>query len=249
MKKIVLSLLLLLVAFGIFLVATVPASFALSYLPQPSPVQLVGVSGTVWNGQARSLVQNGQDLGKLEWSLHPFSLIGMKATSDFKLSQTRLQADGVATVYKDQTILLENTRIRGDVAQLPVPPEMLYVTPAGLFQADFDNVRLQGQTIQEADGSVVWKPARITAPSNYELGEISLDLTGKDGNLTGKLGSKDSPLNMTGTLQLTANGMLSTNIRLAPHSQTPQEIRDLLPMAGRPASDGSVTIKQRLRIR
>lgn len=249
MKKIIFSLVLFLVAFVVFLIATVPASFAVSYLPQPSPVQLAGVSGTVWNGQARSLVHEGRDLGKLEWSLHPLSLLGMKLSTDFKLTQSRLQADGEATIYKDQTILLENTHLRGDVEQLPLPPEAAFVEPSGLFQADFERIQLQGDTLQDANGKVVWKPALITAPSRYELGEISLNLEGKDGNLTGQLGSKDGPLNMTGNLQLAANGMFSTNIRLAPHTGTPQEIRDMLPMAGRPAADGSVTVKQRFSIR
>lgn len=249
MKKIILSVLLFVLAFAVFLVATIPASFAVSFLPKNAPVKLAGVSGTVWNGQASSLIQGGQDLGKLDWSLHPLSLLGLKLSSDFTLNQPRLQANGVATVYRDQSILLKDTQVRGDVEQLPLPEDMLFVSPAGLFQADIATARIQGNRVQEAEGLLVWKPARITSPARYELGEITLDLTGKDGNVTGKLGSKESPLNMTGTLQLAANGMLSTNIRLSPHSGTPQEVRDILPMAGRPAADGSVTIKQRMRVR
>lgn len=249
MKKIALALLLFIVAFLVFLVATIPASFALSFLPQPSPIQAVGVSGTVWNGRARSVLQDNHDLGSLQWSLHPVSLLGLRLSADFTLTQSRLQADGEVTLYRDQTILLENTHVRGDVSQLPLPEDMMLVTPAGLFQADIAEALLDSETVKNAQGKVLWKPARITAPSSYELGEISMDVTGKDGNLTGKLGSKNSPLNLSGTLQLTANGDLSTNVKLAPHGQTPQEIRDLLPMAGRQAADGSVTIKQRMKLR
>lgn len=249
MKKVLLSLLLFTVAFAVFLIATVPAKYALSFLPANTPVQLSGVSGTIWNGQAASLRQQQTDLGKLEWSLKPLSLITMKLAVDFRLSKQGLLAEGEATVHKDQTIELSSTELKGDVGALPLPEDKMLATPAGRFNADIEHALLKGQTIIEANADILWKPARITAPSEYDLGEISLDIEGKDSNISGKLGSKKSPVNLSGTVLLDKNGFLNSNIKLSPHAQTPAEIRDMLPLAGKPARDGSITIKQRIRLR
>lgn len=249
MKKLILSIVLFLLAFLVFLVATVPAKLAVSYLPQPSPIQVRGVSGTIWSGEAASLVHQNNDLGKLEWTLKPLTLLTMKLGVDFRLSQKHLFAEGEATISQDQSISLDDTTIKGDVAHLPLPEDKLLVTPEGRFVADITNATIVNQNISDVDGNLVWSPAKITAPAEYELGKITLDVTGTDGQLNGKLGSKNSPLNIAGTLQLAKNGNLSTNIKLTPHNQTPQEIRDMLPLAGKPARDGSVTIKQRIRLR
>ncbi len=248
MKKIVLALLFTLLLFAVFMVARMPAQFALQYMPPQSPVALQGVSGTVWHGKAQNIVYQGSSLGALEWKVHPLSLLLAKLNTDFTLKGDGITAVGNASVNKEQDIDLENLRILADAEAIPLPPSAQLVTPAGKVNANFDAIEVRGGKVMSAEGTVKWKPARITAPAEYDLGELNLKVSGKDGRLKGILSSKNSPLNTNGSLNLEPNGMLKTNIKLSPHAGTPPELRDMLPMAGRQAADGSVTIRQQLHV-
>ncbi|MEZ5484256.1 MAG: type II secretion system protein N, partial [Lysobacteraceae bacterium] len=66
--------------FVLLLVALVwffPASKAVDWAGERlKPLQLDGVSGSVWNGQGQASL-NGQALGRLRWQASPLSMLGM----------------------------------------------------------------------------------------------------------------------------------------------------------------------------
>ncbi|MGV6858509.1 MAG: type II secretion system protein N [bacterium] len=248
MKKIILASLFTLTLFALFMVARVPAQFAIQYLPPQTPIQMQQVSGTVWKGHAGQLIYQGKPMGSLDWRIHPLSLLLAKLNADFTLTGEGIKASGNATLNKDQALELQDTTVDADAAAIPLPPSAQLVTPAGKVNAVFDTLDIRQGKVIAAKGIVDWKPARITAPAEYELGEAHLKVSGENGKIKGILSSKDGPLNTQGSLNLDPGGTLKTNIRISPHADTPQEIRDMLPMAGRPAADGSVTIRQSMRI-
>jgi len=59
-------------AFIVFLVAFLPASVLLRFLP--AEVSLSGVEGTVWRGAAREVAVRGKPVGALRWSNRPWRL-------------------------------------------------------------------------------------------------------------------------------------------------------------------------------
>jgi len=59
-------------AFLVFLIAFLPASMVLRFLP--AEVALSGVQGTVWRGEAETLSVRGRPVGALEWSNRPWRL-------------------------------------------------------------------------------------------------------------------------------------------------------------------------------
>ena len=63
-------------AFIVFLVAFLPASVLLRFLP--AEVSLSGVRGTVWRGEAEELAVSGQPIGSLRWSNRPWRLLALQ---------------------------------------------------------------------------------------------------------------------------------------------------------------------------
>ena len=235
--------------FIVSLVATTPARWLQKFIPADSPVKLHSVSGSIWHGEAAQANWQNNPMGKLEWTLHPFSLLSGKLGVNFKLDDTGMEVTGEARIDRQQQVELSDTKADIDVSQLPLDTSKLLVSLEGRVNADIRQMKIINQAIDSADGTLVWNPARITAPVAMPLGKITLEVSGENGNLQGKLKSKDSPVDATGTLAIARNGQLTSDIRLKPNAKTPQDIRELLPALGKPARDGSVKFHYQGRLR
>lgn len=58
-----------LAVYVVFLIIKLPAVQVLARLPLPEDIELKGVSGTIWNGQAQQLLVRGLPIEKLSWQL------------------------------------------------------------------------------------------------------------------------------------------------------------------------------------
>ena len=248
MKRIILSLLFFLVGLTLFLIATLPARFGLKYLPDNIPVQVTGAQGTIWNGEAANIRWQNKSLGRLTWQLHVLPLFKAQLTTNFTLTGSDLNAQGVASVTTDKSIQLTNTQLHAELAALPIPTAQLLVTPEGSLNAVVRNLVYANKLVQTADADFFWKPARISSPVKYDLGEIELKVMGENAELTGKLDSRDGPIKANGTLDLSAQGSLKANILLTPTQTTPKELRDMLPILGKPDSHGAIGLNQTIQI-
>lgn len=248
MKRIILSLLFFLIGLTLFLIATLPVRFGLKYLPDNIPVQVTGAQGTIWNGEAVNIRWQNKSLGRLTWQLHVLPLFKAHLTTDFTLSGKDLNAQGKASITTDNTVQLIDTQLQAELAALPIPKAQLLVTPEGTLNAEIRNLVYAERLVQTADADFIWKPARITSPVKYDLGEIELKVTGTNAELTGKLDSRDGPIKANGTLDLSAQGSLKANILLTPTQTTPKELRDMLPILGKPDSHGAIGLNQTIQI-
>ncbi len=248
MKKTIKGLLLFVVALVVFLIATLPVNLVIPRLPRGLPVALNGAEGTVWRGSAAQVSIDHKPLGALEWRVHPASLLLARLNADFKLRGDGLRARGNVTVKLDQSVQLAKTIIDADVKKLPLPPEAGMVAPEGKINATVRSLSLRDRRVTDADADILWNGARITAATPMDLGRIELKVTGKDGQLNGALDSKNGPLQARGKIDISPDGLLKANIRLSPHGDTPDEIRNMLPMIGRPDRSGAVTLIQQMKI-
>ncbi len=248
MKKIIKYLLLFIVALTVFLVATLPVSVVLPWLPKSVPLTIDGAQGTIWNGRAAQVRYDRLALGAVSWKIHPVSLLLGRLNADFRLQGEGLQAKGHVTLKPDRSLGLADTLVDAEVAKLPLPPQAALVSPAGKINATIRSLSLIDRKVQGADADILWNDAQIRSPTRMALGQLVLNVTGKNGQLNGVLESHKGPLKVKGTIDLLASGLLKTNIRLAPEPSTPREIRDIVPLLGRPDRSGAVTIRQQLRI-
>lgn len=246
-KSLKLSLIFFLALFG-FLIATLPVSFVLPFLPKSVPLTFNGAQGTVWKGSAAQLGWQRQPLGKLEWKIHPLSLLLLRLNVDFKLSGEAIRATGNALVNREQSVLLTDTILNANIAQLPLSSLNMMVIPEGEVNATIRFLSIQEQKLHSTDTDVLWNNAKITSPVTLALGQVSLKVTGDEEAFDGVLDSKDGAINAAGKLNVSRQGLLKANIRLTPAANAPADIKDLLPMIGRPDRNGTVTINQKMQI-
>ncbi len=247
MKKLLLGVGLYVAALLIFLIASVPAHFALRFLPPHLPLQLNGVEGTVWRGLAQDSRWQGQSLGQLQWRLHVLPLLLARIKTEFTLRGDGLLVDGTASVDRNRRIDLRDTRIEAKIDQLPLARDRLLAVPSGQLAGRIERAEIMGNWFETLAANLDWDPAALTAPLPVELGAVHVDLVGTAGNLDGTLTSR-GPLETQGGFKLTRSGRLTTDITLRPTAQTPQDLKDVLPMLGKPGRDGAIRIKQALQL-
>ncbi|WP_000816416.1 type II secretion system protein N, partial [Vibrio cholerae] len=94
-------------------VVHLPAQVALSPLPLPEGLELTGIEGTLWQGQAAQVRWQGMSLGDLNWDLHLSALLLGQLEADIRFgrgSSTQLRGKGVLGIglsgpYADDFLL------------------------------------------------------------------------------------------------------------------------------------------------
>jgi general secretion pathway protein N len=248
MKRLTPGLLLFLICLPIFLISTLPVRFGLKYLPENIPLQISGAQGSIWNGEAADIRWQQQSLGRFTWKLHALPLLKAELSTDFTLKGNDLDATGSARMTRNQTLQLTDTQLQVDLSALPLSKTQLLVTAEGKINAQIRSLHYADKLVQSADADFVWKPAHITSPVKYDLGEIELQVTGENAELQGILNSHNGPIKAAGILDLSPQGLFKADIKLTPNRTTPKELRDMLPLLGRPDSNGAVKLKHQMQI-
>ena len=241
MKKRIIGLTLLgLVAYSVFLIATLPAARAWAWFGGGVPLQAYGLDGTLWSGRAAVLQDQLRRLEAVQWQLRPVQLllgrVAVDATGrlpdegrlrgNFKLTPSAMHAEDLKFDLP-ATTLLQWAEI-----QLPVKVD-------GRFDSLLQELAVsQGRLIQ-ANGIVNWHSASLNLGRQpLPLGNIALRLEPADGAIKGTLMNQGSPLQLGGDLRLTPDGkfVLDINARLA--GEADEATRQAFVNVGVPA-DGS----------
>lgn len=247
MKRFILPVISGVVLYVVFLIATLPASLLVKQLPlQQSSVELKGVSGTVWNGQAqlRDARRNQPvtQLGTLKWELHPLSLFLGRAHAS--LSLVNRAGELTAEFYRS---LSSYTLVEGNGL---APAELIGVLypPASLLGATGE-IHLQSKGLALAPGAIegqaliTWKNAGAALLDTRELGTYTLKLTGQKKSLAiaASSSSRELNLNASGSWSPFDTGQLQVNGRATPNPASDKLAPLLRMMGGRPGS-GAVPI-------
>lgn len=229
-------------AYLVFLVASLPAPLVLAQLPPGLAGALVGVHGTVWSGQAKSLVLQGVDLGSLRWSTSPFAILLGRASAALELQGSELTGTADVTAHLGGSLSVRNLRAATSPSLIdrfqPLPAEL-----TGEVFLELESLDYEGGALTAASGELRWDKAAIGAPYQLSLGQYTLLLETRDGDIRGTLREQGSPLRTSGNLVLQPSGDFRLAVRLAPTDSTPQQLRDLLGLLGKTDRAGGVTLR------
>ncbi|MCW8845241.1 MAG: type II secretion system protein N [Gammaproteobacteria bacterium] len=223
--------------FFIGLVANAPARLITYFLP--ANVSLEGVAGTVWNGSARQLVVNKIAAGKLGWHVIPSSLL-----------RARLEL-GLDAQLPDGALSGRAAIGFGGFAQINDVKGSL---PLAYLARDFPAGMLGGRVsliIEQAELQDGW-PTRIKGvvalgnlvqniPKPMALGTYSASFDGSradDGAIKGLISTRSGPLQVDGELILAGNRSYILESAVGATSDTPEDLKSMLPMVGEQLPDG-----------
>lgn len=225
------------VAFAVFLVALMPATLLMRWLP--AGIAAAGLDGTIWSGRASSVSMHGRSIGPTAWSCRPWRLPFLEWSCRVELRPP----GGVVSIALagDFDGVFEGRELAG---RLPIPLLEGFVSPAGWtgwLELDVDRLRVANGRATDAEGRVVVRGLRAPGPDGAILGDFEL-LIGKGavgtGTLTGRLRDLGGPLRVRGTIELTDDRSYLMSGEAAPGPGAGAAIFDTLAYLGPPDSLG-----------
>ena len=226
------------VAFLVFLIARVPATMLMRWLPPG--VALAGLDGTIWSGHASSLGLQGRDLGAITWSCRPLPLLTLEWSCLVGLSP----AGGQIEAALSGNFKTDEIEARDLTGNLPITFLEGIVTPrgwTGRLELAVASTRIAGAMPQDADGKLYVRALKAPGPGGAMLGDFELTIgegAVGTGTLTGRLNDLGGPLHVRGTIELKRDRSYFVSGEVAPGPGAGPSIFDTLGFLGPPDSSG-----------
>lgn len=252
--RVVRLILLGLLAYVVSVVFLFPAAPVVEKIkPQIQPVQLVGVSGKLLNGQIAD-VKYADDLLPVElqnvgWKLAPGALLKGGAGANISFEGYGGGGNGQVRKQWNGDIHVSDVTFNADSKEL----EVLLPGPVAEFTGKIDgqinSVKLVDQLLHSFQGNLTWNDAvivtRLYGPElTANLGKLDINVNPENNaaHLV-TIKSAGGELDLDGTVNMAASGDYQTNIVLTPSPNAPQELVQTLQRFARPDAAGRFRIQ------
>lgn len=239
-----LLLLAVLMVIAAVVVWTLPASVAWRFAaPRVPALQLQGLDGSVWHGQAASASIAGQALGRLQWRLAPAALLHGNAHADIQLDGGPVTATGTVTRHLDGTIDLDHLHLEAPAAPLQAALGIETLEPTGKLSADVTHAVIRNTWFEVLDATATWHDAGVTGAAQASFGAIDATF------------SLDAQHRVVGTAHDDGKGVLKVNAtflaaptgytlraNLAARNASDWQTQEALQYIGQRQPDGSVLL-------
>lgn len=223
------------VTFLLVLVATFPAHVAYNWFA-PAEIQLSGISGSVWNGQAREGQAAGAYLQNLSWQFKPAALI------TGKLAFTASGEPAAGHMTTDIAIGLNgNLTLSNFVGSVPLDLVHQTFQQSGIrgdIIMNLENLVIEDRFPIAAQGMISITNLYVPLLSTTPIGDFRADFHSNDGNIVGIVADVDAILDVEGTITLLTDGSYTFIGQVAATAYTPASITTQLVYLGSPDERG-----------
>lgn len=216
------------VAWLVFLIATIPADRALALAPSMPGVVLGNAQGTLWRGQVSRVVVEGVQLEDVHWRFRPLSIILGRFEFDLKGEFAGKPVQTLAGRTFSGALYLENVQASIPASEVLYRSGVNHLTVGGQLSVDLDEIRFSPASIPMFSGQASWTPAEIEAPLALSLGTATLT-TQQNGNVTeGKLVTSGGVLLVQADVTLESSGAYRLDAAIRPNGTVPQAVTKFL---------------------
>jgi general secretion pathway protein N len=210
------------------------------------PVQMDGVTGTVWDGRVANVVipygGNYYSLGTLEWDLDPWSLLTLSPCAEFSTELGNQTTAGTACAGLGGTLTLKNTELSlpTGIAEIWAPVQV-----RGQVDAQIQRLTFSDNQIRELNGSGSWSHAFYHNSQTWvPLGTIAFDLSeDSQGGLAAKVFDIEGPVEVDLDSRFSLAGAYDIRGNIALRPGAPQEIGQLLMIVARETQRGQFSVE------
>jgi len=219
-----------------------PLSFAKPYIEKiAKQIKMSGVSGTIWNAEAKQLIINNTRIDNIKWKVRPLqSLTTLSLNTSFNIQDKNLTANGIARITPQQKLILQDTKFTLDASYLNTLQHNAKLT--GDIIGSIKHAILDQKDLPEINGIINWNEAAISSPIKLPQGDYHALITPDSNGLNIKLTSSDAPAELNGDIKLNKEWLYDANISVK--AKDPG-LGSMLGLVGKKQPDGSVKIKQK----
>lgn len=227
------------------LLINLPASLLVSFMPE-SAIKIEGVSGSVWQGQAKQVsIDPKMTFDNITWDVNFMSLLSLALQANVAFDNGSDAMSGKAVVEyglsgpSASNVMLDLTS-QQLLTFLPMP---LPVKISGDFSAAIKEVK-QGQPYCELlKGVVVWHDAVVYSQmGDVKLASPSIDLRCDNGNISALVTQDSEQLKSTIDILLSEGGSYKLNGEIQGTDKLEPAIAQSLSWVGAQNESGATTI-------
>lgn len=229
------------IAYIVFLIATLPAAPVLGLLDGNNSIQIDSVRGTVWHGSARTVtIDRRYTLTSTRWSLDAWSLLSASLAADI---DTRFEGNNVTTRI-GSTLLgrlyLDDTKASISAEQLSRLANIPIAHLSGQIGLDLQHAYWSRDELPHAYGTVTWQQASVTVADSADLGDVRITLDdSEDGQLQALIKNQGGDIKLDGSADLIPEKDYRVAIKLTPTATANDNIKQSLGIFARKQNNGS----------
>ncbi len=205
------TIIILIALFLGFVIALMPASVALSILPDSVGLKANGVRGTIWNGSAARVQMQRQTLDRVRWELSPWSLLMGKLGLTLSVKDKALPTRGNLALGFGGSIGANSINTKINAAMLEPYINMRGVNLAGTIMLDITDFAYAEPQLKDADLEINWLQAQVTTQfGTAGLGDMVIKIKKlEDGILQARVVETADVTGMDAVFTLKADGSIS----------------------------------------
>lgn len=225
-----------LLVFVLVVVARFPLAWANPVLPESFACQ--EPAGTVWSGRCATLALAGQQLGAVQWTLHPLPLLRGRLAARVQVRRGADLVAGEVAVASGGRVWARDLGVALDLAVrwiTQLPPNL-----RGTVRAQLESLELAGRRVVSLEGRVDARDLRNTA-NGMVLGSYTATFgtpPDESGNVIGELRDLGGPVAFTGTLTLTPEPGYAIEGLIATRGDSSSALAQQLRVLGTPDAQG-----------
>lgn len=221
-----------------------PATFAYQYLPLKN-IQVNGLTGTIWNGEAKEVITKKLTLNNISWSVDLLkSLTSLALKSKLEIQDPDITFKGLAGFNISQTISLDDAQIETTGAFASKFQKLAKLS--GDIKGNIKHFEMAKGELPVLDANYHWKQGELLSPMRIRpAGDYSIIIKPSDKGLTANIGSSNAPLELSGDAKIDTNWKYKTNIKIKAANASGKGTMNIIKMTGiKLEKDGSAIIKQ-----
>ncbi len=216
-----------------------PASIIQKFLP--GNISTAGISGTIWSGNAQTIVVNQIGIQNTKWSANPLSLLTGKIQADVSIDSPNLKGQ-FETTYTGSAVRARDLLLNGDLSLLMPYFEIYGLTINGQFDADFEKLDIENGVPQQVDGTLQTYNTNILGILPLKLGDITSVFEQQVQGMQISLNNINGELDLNGVITIDANGTYLADLTLSRNAHTPDQVLQTVQMLGRKIGENSVKL-------
>jgi general secretion pathway protein N len=228
------------VAYFVFLVATLPAASVIDLFRDRLPVTINNISGSLWSGQASIIITNKLILNNAHWSFLPSRLLLAKVAIDVEADLNDNPLNTRLSVGLNGNLIVDGLTTTLGAAELASVVVLPLGELSGGFQLQINKATFQPGTVPRVDGTLDWYQAAVTVVETAELGNVSILMNGNDTSpLTASINNTGGQLILNGGLTTDETGQYMLKLTMKPNASATDNLINSLAMFAKKQRDGA----------
>ena len=230
----------------VLLVATIPARPVVDLISKNAPVNIQGVSGTLWSGKALLInTSNNIKIDKTEWSFRPWKLflgdVAAEINAEFLGNDisAELGTSFLGRFFVNDLYAKVSAQQAAELAKLPL------VQLSGTISLAIESAQWKQGEPPLADGEIRWTDAAVTIAETASLGNVTIILSESDQQqLYADIKNQGGDIRVNGNAELLPAKKYALDIKLLPAASASNNIKQSLGMFAQRQNNGEYVLKK-----